>query len=301
MNQRYLSTREASKALGVSVSTVKRWVDDGILPAHKTAGGHRKLVLTDIIRLGRSGQLPQLDVRRLELLGPSESASDQSKLRDRISKDLAAGDAAALRATILSAYQSGVPLHQLIDDSVIPGLEGLASQCSPGQSHRPMRAAQAFRASLYELKSVLETRACRDCPVAVTGACVGNTDAVYPLLAQLVLLDDAWEPINLGPGTPISSFRDAVTEIRPRLLCLTFAQPIEDETLIEDYNNLYQHAASQEVAVVLHGPALTNEQRRAMKYTAYSDRFEHMAAFARTLHPAPKIPKRGRPASSGND
>ncbi len=38
-----LTTREAARRLGVSVRTVQLWVEGGVLPAWKTAGGHRRI------------------------------------------------------------------------------------------------------------------------------------------------------------------------------------------------------------------------------------------------------------------
>ncbi|MBX3634607.1 MAG: helix-turn-helix domain-containing protein [Rubrivivax sp.] len=37
------STREAADALGISVPSVQRWVDAGLLKAWRTAGGHRRI------------------------------------------------------------------------------------------------------------------------------------------------------------------------------------------------------------------------------------------------------------------
>ncbi|MDO9105733.1 MAG: response regulator [Methylovulum sp.] len=41
--EKFLSTREAAAKLGMALSTVQAWVESGMLPAWKTAGGHRRI------------------------------------------------------------------------------------------------------------------------------------------------------------------------------------------------------------------------------------------------------------------
>ncbi len=51
------STREAAEILGVSLRTIQVWVDNGILDAWKTAGGHRRVTLRSVRRV-MDGQYP---------------------------------------------------------------------------------------------------------------------------------------------------------------------------------------------------------------------------------------------------
>ena len=55
----FLSTREAAANLGVALSTVQAWVETGVLPAWKTAGGHRRIPVDAIetIRLRQQAVL----------------------------------------------------------------------------------------------------------------------------------------------------------------------------------------------------------------------------------------------------
>ena len=54
----YLSPQEVAEILGVGVSTVKRLVDNGHLPAAVTTGRHRRIEPTDVLRLVNSGNYP---------------------------------------------------------------------------------------------------------------------------------------------------------------------------------------------------------------------------------------------------
>jgi excisionase family DNA binding protein len=49
----FCTTREASALLGVSVGTVQLWVENGLLQAWKTAGGHRRVMRESVERLLR--------------------------------------------------------------------------------------------------------------------------------------------------------------------------------------------------------------------------------------------------------
>ena len=61
-DRQYVSTAQVAAALGVGTTTVKRWVDEGVLPAQRTAGKHRRILVADVLRVARSRDFPRLDL-----------------------------------------------------------------------------------------------------------------------------------------------------------------------------------------------------------------------------------------------
>lgn len=70
----FCTTREAAKALGISLRTAQLWVEGGILDAWKTEGGHRRISVASIERL-RSGQRPNMPAAGAPLAAPAPAPS----------------------------------------------------------------------------------------------------------------------------------------------------------------------------------------------------------------------------------
>jgi excisionase family DNA binding protein len=58
MTDKWLSLSAAAKVLGVHPSTVRLWSDKGVLPVHKTQGGHRRYRHDEISLWAGSNQKP---------------------------------------------------------------------------------------------------------------------------------------------------------------------------------------------------------------------------------------------------
>jgi excisionase family DNA binding protein len=294
---RYISTVQAAEALGVSVSTVKRWVDQGILPADRTAGGHRKMIRAEVLALARQGVLPHHDLSALSSARPSEQPGDLKATSADLLAAVLRGDSGDASALIRRIHRAGLAIDTLADKLIAPlmakvGHDWETARIEVWHEHR---GTQIVAAALYELKGELGARTSRRRPVAIGGAPEGDPYLLASLLAELVLLDAGWDAVNLGPDTPLASLTRAMRELRPRLVWLSVSYLEKASEFLPAYRKFYHSAEEMNVAVAVGGQALAEPVRSAMPYTTYGDGLQHLAAFARTLYPRPKRPPRGRP------
>lgn len=293
----YLSTRQVSQALGVSITTVKRWVDDGVLPAHRTAGGHRKLLWSDVNRLARAGNLPQAHLGETATFSKRADRKDADHYARILVSAVDAGDAERIRGLILEAYRAGITIEAIADRIIGPVFHHVGHQWSEGRIDvvREHHVTQAALSALFELADGMTANARTNRPIALGGAPEHDHYLLPSMLARLTLLECGWNAINLGPHTPMSAFRAALDEYRPRLVWLSFSMAMESESLIEEYREFYNLAESRGIAVAIGGQGLTENIRTRLPYTTFGDGMTQLASFAKTLYRPPSRPKRGRP------
>jgi excisionase family DNA binding protein len=293
----YISTARAARSLGVSVSTVKRWVDEGILPAEKTAGGHRKLLRAEVLSMARKGAIPHDDMAELVLAPNRRKSLDLENFRQALHAALIRGDGADVRTLVARAYRDGLPLESLADRAISPVMEKIGHQWELAEIEvwHEHRSTLLVAAALFDLHAEISRRAERDRPIAIGGAPEQDPYILASLLAQLVLLDAGWEAVNLGPNTPLESFVKAIGELRPKLIWLSVSHLDDPAGFIRQYSALQAAAARCGTAIAVGGRALNEPVRSRLLYTSHGDGLAHLAAFAKTIHPRPQRPRRGRP------
>ena len=297
MSSPYISTLQAAEALGVSVSTVKRWVDEGVLPAQRSPGGHRKLLRSEVMALSREGVLPRADQGKLILGTRDGGALDTDSVCTALVEVLLRGDAAAVRSLVRGAYDSGLPVQRLADLVIAPAMRRVGHDWQTGRIDvwHEHRGTQLCAAAVHQLHAELEMRTERRRPVALGGALQGDPYQLASSLAQLVLLDAGWEAVNLGPNTPFESLGKALRELRPKLIWLSVSHVENAKEFLREYQSFERFASHRGVAIAVGGQGLIESVRSKMLYTTHGDCLSQLAAFARQLHPRPRRPRRGRP------
>lgn len=294
----YASTEVVASALGVGVSTVKRWVDEGILPAHRTPGGHRKLLVRDVLRLARSGELPHAD---LTVLFPEHRPDGVplAPLRKKLRAAVDAADSDAIRDVLLEGYRGGLPMEAIADSLIAPALRRVGRCWERGTMSMlaEHRITLAFVAALHRWDPVPASERSR--PVAVGGAAEGDHSVLPTLLAKMTLLDAGWDAIDLGPHTPISEFVRALDIDEPKLVWLSASHISDPERFAQEYGEFYRLAESRGIAVLIGGSAVTGEMTERLPSTTRGGGFVQLAAFAKSLHAPPALPVRGRPTGGG--
>lgn len=121
-NDDVLSTREAAEKLGVALRTVQLWVESGVLPAWKTAGGHRRISRAAVERL--------IGERQAALLGaPVVVATDGSAAAPRLRVMVVEDEPETLRLFSMVIKRWDLPVEVMPAANGFEALLGLGQQC----------------------------------------------------------------------------------------------------------------------------------------------------------------------------
>ena len=285
-----LSPKQVARAIGVSESSLKRWCDRGLIPFERTAGGHRRMVMSDVVTFLRDGGYKVVRPEVLKLpatSGQTEWTLEQS--RERFVAALVAGDDELGRSILIDLYLSGHSLAVIADEVIAEGFHSVGAlwECGDVEVYEERRGCEICLRIVRELRQ-LQVAPPQDSPVALGGTLDGDPYTLAVTMAELVLRDAGFRASSLGHMLPFSTLHAALQKDRPRLLWLSVSSIRDEERFVAEVNRLHAAATELGTAFVIGGRALTAEIRKQLTYGAYCDTFQHLYAFGRTLLDAKK-------------
>ena len=283
----FYSPKEIAQAIGVSESSLKRWVDKGLISAEKTGGGHRRLQLDAVLKYVRE---KGKSIANPEIIGlPPGTGIGQQKEEcaygDFLEAMLAGNEVAASRI-ILNLYLSGMSVASICDGIITPSFKTVGDmwKCGQLEIYAERRACETCNRVIHELRRAVPS-GLPGAPVAMGGTLDGDPYTIAVGMAEVVLRDCGWRASSLGNMLPFETLGRAIQIDKPQLLWISVTAIRDEAHFLANFNILFDTATSMGCALVVGGQALTAEVRQSLRYTTFCDNFKHLEAFARTIRP----------------
>ncbi len=284
MDQRAFSPAQLAPIVGVSESTLKRWIDAGHLRAEKTLGGHRKISVPDLLAFLRSRGRPVPSLEGLAVLAEQVSDPDMEVSPDTLAGLLIRGDGPVARSMILDQFRGGQRIDVILDRLIAPAMAEVGNRWALGKVDVYEEHVATLRAwsILVELRGLLPTPP-ESAPLALGGAPEGDPYLLPTMMAELTLAEMGWRTVNLGPNTPVESLGEAIDRHRPRLVWLSITSLSPRPAFFDGYPRVFEAAEAGGTRVALGGQGVTPALQDRLVAHAFGTRVAHLRAFARTL------------------
>jgi methanogenic corrinoid protein MtbC1 len=295
-----VSPKQVARAIGVSESSLKRWCDQGLIETVRTAGGHRKMAIAEVVRYVREHGQRLVSPEILGLPAVSERASAGLKYGGpRLVEALLAGDELRARQIVFDLYLAKHSRSVIFDEVIAAAFRDIGDRwaCHDAEVYQERRGCEIALRILFDLRRV--QRVPERKWVAIGGTIEGDQYALPVAMAELVLRDCGLYATSLGSSIPISSLVKSVQDTKPALFWLSVSHIRDGLDFITDFAALSDACRAADTALVVGGRALTEEFRKRMTYSAYCDTMQHLEAFATTLYGSlaggDKIPSGAKP------
>jgi excisionase family DNA binding protein len=251
-----LSPKDLAEAIGVSESSIKRWVDDELIRATRTAGGHRRIPASEAIRFVRESRSVLL---KPEVLGLSDLAAlhgsrpAQDEEADALHEYLRRGAAAEARGMILSLYLSGRTVGQIIDGPVRQAMQRFGEHWRDDEAGIFLEhcATDIAIQAVNRLRSLFPIDA--GAPTAAGGAPPADPYILPSLSVAAVLEGQGVNAVNLGPDTPMSALKVAADSLRVRMVWLSVTSIDGPDDLPKQVQRLFAYLQEKGTPLIVGG------------------------------------------------
>lgn len=218
---KYLSPKQLGQAIGVSESSLKRWIDDGLVEATRTTGGHRRISLPEAVRFVRQRgyEINDPTVLGLSAADDQTGRADAAQEAEYFHQMLLDGQDKQFASAMTRLYLGGHTLAELIDGPMREAMRRIGElwHNNPEGVGIEHRATDIVIRTLGYLHSLIKTPD-KDAPLAIGGAPPADMHLISSLCISLVLAEQGWREANLGANTPWEQMERAAVREKASLV-----------------------------------------------------------------------------------
>lgn len=237
-----VTTRQAAHILAVHESSVKRWCNDGLLPAQLTAGSHRRLKFSDVIAFARSEKIDY----PLSPFSPHEQdvwmaiqdalKGNYEEVRSLLYDATNANRESFVQQLVTTLMKMGAPIGSVFDNVLGPVVrtmtdDWVAGVIAKGDSRR---MTQLLADCIACVRSRIPTIANR--PLALVACSPGNETELGALMLRATLEQSGWRTVYPGPDLSIDDLAIQQSRWNARVVCMSLqdSETDHDVTSIVD-------------------------------------------------------------------
>lgn len=288
----HLSPKDLALAIGVSESSLKRWVDDGRLSASRTSGGHRRIPLHEAVRFIRESAQA---VVRPGLLGIPELSADVARLvasgkgEARLVSVLEAGQAEQARGIVLAHYLCTSSVASVCDGPIAHAMHRIGElwrhngQQGIAIEHRATTTCVEALHNIRMLLPPIEGRRPGPVPVAVGGAVETDPYQLPTLMAATCLRELGWRDVNLGATSPTGALLQAARSNNASLVWMSASAHDTGLDLMAEVTRLAEGVADLGATLVLGGRAVMGLSLPPLPSTHVVHSMTELTSVARSL------------------
>lgn len=291
-----LSPKDLAQIIGVSESSLKRWVDDGKLTATRTAGGHRRIPLHEAVRFIRE---TNQRISRPDLLGLTELSTDRitdvmDGSADAALKDaLEEGNADKAKGLILAQYMSTQSVSAVIDGPISFAMNRIGEIWRHEESrgiYVEHRATEIIIETMHQIRATLPPVP-DDAPVALGTSVMGDPHSLCSLFAATVLLEGGYRDVNLGADTPTDALLNAIEHYNPRIVWYAATLPDRQEHTMEQVTLIDRAIRSNGTRLAIGGWGASSLELGELSASHHIKSMTELAAFGRSMMSGGAKPK----------
>lgn len=287
-----VTPKQVARAIGVSESSLKRWCDQGLIPTVRTAGGHRRLAMPQVMRFLKQRGHRLVDPAVIGLPPTTTGAGGWTLERGlaRLRDALVAGHEDLARQVVLDLYLARHRISAICDRVIAPAFHDIGRLwgCGDVAIYQERRACEISLRLLHELARLILPPG-PHAPPAIGGTLAGDPYLLATTMAELVLCDNGWRATSLGNMLPAETIQQAIRDTRPRLVWLSVSAIEDAGSFVEAAAAVFETARKQGAALAVGGRALTPELRRRIRCSAFCATLEELERFGHTLFPRPDV------------